>query len=103
MTDINLWHQSGGVLIMSYSMFRNFSTKHEKFSREQVQNIENCILDPGADVVVCDEGHLLKNENSLIANQMQKIKSKRRIVLTGTPLQNNLNECKFVNNFTIFI
>lgn len=42
--------------------------------------------------MICDEGHLLKNEKTSISIAMNKIKTLRRIVLTGTPLQNNLRE-----------
>lgn len=42
--------------------------------------------------MICDEGHLLKNEKTHLSIAMNRIKTMRRIVLTGTPLQNNLKE-----------
>ena len=42
--------------------------------------------------VVADEGHRLKNPKSATMQCLQSIKSTHRLVLTGTPLQNNVTE-----------
>lgn len=47
----------------------------------------------GPDLVICDEGHTLKNENAKLSITLKKVKTSRKIMLTGTPLQNNLIEC----------
>jgi SNF2 family DNA or RNA helicase len=41
---------------------------------------------------IYDEGHMLKNKESNRYIQLMKIKSPWRLILTGTPLQNNLQE-----------
>jgi len=44
------------------------------------------------DVVVCDEAHRMKNMSSLLAKTLRKLKSSCRILLTGTPVQNALQD-----------
>ncbi|XP_049301580.1 SWI/SNF-related matrix-associated actin-dependent regulator of chromatin subfamily A containing DEAD/H box 1 homolog isoform X1 [Anopheles funestus] len=44
------------------------------------------------DYVVFDEAHMLKNVHSQRYQNLMRINAKRRILLTGTPLQNNLLE-----------
>ena len=91
------WQNTGGVLIIGYDMFRLLTNTEKRLRGKAKQDRESMmksLVEPGADVVICDEGHLLKNEDTAISKAMNRVRTKRRIVLTGTPLQNNLKECK---------
>ncbi|KAM9886727.1 hypothetical protein OXX79_014020, partial [Metschnikowia pulcherrima] len=44
------------------------------------------------DMIVYDEGHMLKNSNSERYTKLMRLKAGFRLLLTGTPLQNNLKE-----------
>lgn len=94
MFKINEWHKEGGVLIMGYEMFRNLSSETGRLKKREKTSIQTALVDPGPDLVVCDEGHLLKNSKTSLSKAVNRLKTLRRIVLTGTPLQNNLNECE---------
>lgn len=41
---------------------------------------------------VLDEGHKIKSSETLISQALQPVRSQHRLILTGTPLQNNLVE-----------
>ena len=52
-------------------------------------------------VCVFDEGHLLKNSKSTSYDQLMRIPAQFRLLLTGTPLQNNLSELASLLGFIL--
>ena len=49
--------------------------------------------------LIVDEGHRLKNINSKLIQELKRINTNNRLLLTGTPLQNNLAELWSLLNF----
>lgn len=49
--------------------------------------------------IVVDEGHRLKNTNCRLIKELRLYTSANRLLLTGTPLQNNLDELWSLLNF----
>uniref|UniRef100_A0A669BB92 DNA helicase n=1 Tax=Oreochromis niloticus TaxID=8128 RepID=A0A669BB92_ORENI len=93
------WHEMGGVMIMGYEMYRNLTQGRNIKSKKLKETFQKTLVEPGPDLVICDEGHILKNEASAVSKAMNSIRTRRRIVLTGTPLQNNLIEYHCMVNF----
>ncbi|XP_041268921.1 DNA repair and recombination protein RAD54B [Onychostruthus taczanowskii] len=74
------------VMIISYEMLLR--------SLDQIQAVEFNLL-------ICDEGHRLKNSTIKTTTALSSLSCERRIILTGTPIQNDLQEfyalIEFVN------
>lgn len=51
--------------------------------------------------IVIDEAHRIKNENSLLSQIVRTFHCRNRLLLTGTPLQNNLRELWALLNFLL--
>jgi SWI/SNF-related matrix-associated actin-dependent regulator of chromatin subfamily A member 5 len=49
--------------------------------------------------LIIDEAHRIKNEKSKLSFIVRQYRSKHRLLLTGTPLQNNLHELWSLLNF----
>ncbi|KAF8636674.1 hypothetical protein AX17_003480 [Amanita inopinata Kibby_2008] len=65
------------VMIVSYETLRTLSS-----------HLRNCSIG----LLLCDEGHRLKNSESLTYQALNSLDVKRRVILTGTPIQNDLSE-----------
>lgn len=79
--------QDGGILIIGYETLLQLC-----FTEPRMYNSQ--LINPGPDIVFFDEGHRLKNEQSKLYFCLNTIKTKRRVILSGSTFQNNLMECK---------
>ncbi|KAK9109182.1 hypothetical protein Sjap_017242 [Stephania japonica] len=79
-------HSPFQVLIVSYETFRMHSAKFDKSG--------------SCDLLICDEAHRLKNDQTLTNKALATLSCSRRILLSGTPMQNDLEEFFAMVNFT---
>eukprot|EP01084_Bolivina_argentea_P025874 48121_1 len=82
------------VLIISYESFRSY---HEQICwrnshKPSINRLNDNKLKNDIGFVVCDEGHKLKNHKSQLSVSVSHISSRKRLLLSGTPIQNNLKE-----------
>lgn len=75
------------VLIVSYEGIRGHIKRFQKHA--------DC-----CDLLVCDEAHRLKNSENQTSRALNSLPVKRRILLTGTPMQNDLQEFYAMVDFT---
>jgi len=61
-------------------------------------DVDNLANIPWANIIV-DEGHRLKNPESRLVGDLRRLRSRRKILLTGTPIQNNADELWALLNF----
>ncbi|RKF54437.1 ISWI chromatin-remodeling complex ATPase ISW2 [Erysiphe neolycopersici] len=74
------------VCITSYEMILREKAHLKKFAWEYI---------------IIDEAHRIKNEESSLAQVIRMFDSRNRLLITGTPLQNNLHELWALLNFIL--
>ena len=94
LNKLYMWKRNRGILLIGYEMYRNLVVAKRIKRKADREKLAEYLLDPGPDIVVCDEGHVMRNSKSNLSLVLNRIRTRTRIVLTGTPLQNNLLECK---------
>lgn len=91
---IQQWFDDGGVLIIGYELLRFMAGDDPSphYTEEEKTEFQRLLLKPGPDLVIADEAHTIKNAKSKLRLVLEKVETTRRIALTGSPLQNNLEE-----------
>lgn len=79
----------GGILLTTYDIVRNnYKLMRGDFYNDADDEEEGRLWD----YVILDEGHIIKNPKTQRAQSLLQIPCVHRIVISGTPIQNNLKE-----------
>ncbi|KAF8557976.1 hypothetical protein OG21DRAFT_1494290 [Imleria badia] len=65
--------------------------------RSVINDLSYC--NPPIGLIVCDEGHRLKSANNKTSMMFKALRTPRRIILSGTPIQNDLSEFHAMADF----
>lgn len=103
-----MWSNRGGILLIHYEFLRKVFTYENDYFEYFFQSNIN--------ISIYDEGHIAKNAQTEINRAISMVSSQAKIILTGTPFQNNFDEyhnllsivrpkmfkcnVNFMNNFT---
>ncbi|KAJ1902774.1 hypothetical protein LPJ81_003417, partial [Coemansia sp. IMI 209127] len=85
---LRAWATHGGVLLMGYPAFRDVMSGDARELRSLLSGGGG----GGPCLVVADEAHVLKNRQSQVAALAASLPTQARICMTGSPLQNRLEE-----------
>ncbi|XP_021677310.2 protein CHROMATIN REMODELING 24 isoform X2 [Hevea brasiliensis] len=87
--------QDKGILLTTYDIVRNNakSLRGDGYADEESEDGYTW------DYMILDEGHLIKNPSTQRAKSLLEIPSAHRIIISGTPIQNNLKEMWTLFNF----
>ncbi|TLD16666.1 uncharacterized protein PgNI_00853 [Pyricularia grisea] len=83
-TSIEPWVNTGGILLMGYSLFRALVSSGDSKLQAWLTELPS--------IVVADEAHTIKNERSKISEAMANFKAKAKIAMTGSPLANSVGD-----------
>ncbi|MCD7450162.1 hypothetical protein HAX54_003943 [Datura stramonium] len=86
--------QDKGILLTTYDIVRNNvkSLCGDQYYEDRDEELT-------WDYMILDEGHLIKNPSTQRAKSLHEIPCAHRIIISGTPLQNNLKELWALFNF----
>ncbi|HMX39765.1 MAG TPA: DEAD/DEAH box helicase [Saprospiraceae bacterium] len=94
-----------GVATVRHNIHRNGETVYKIASYHSALYDSQAMDEAGYDLVILDEAQRIKNWRTKIAQSVRRVNSRHVFVLTGTPIENNLEELyglvQFVDPFAL--
>ncbi|XP_027927983.1 SNF2 domain-containing protein CLASSY 4-like [Vigna unguiculata] len=110
MVKLCSWYKEKSILLISYNLYeklagatsvggggkdknnKKFGKKKRAKTREYIESGMGKVLRDYPGLLVLDEGHTPRNQNSYIWKVLSESRTQKRILLSGTPFQNNFLE-----------
>jgi hypothetical protein len=98
----SIFPQLGGILLTTYDIVRN---NYKLIRGNSYNNDDDDEEGTVWNYVILDEGHLIKNNKTQRAQSLFEIPCAHRIVISGTPIQNNLKVSliPFLNSSNLYM
>ncbi|ESQ45924.1 hypothetical protein EUTSA_v10010079mg [Eutrema salsugineum] len=98
MVKIYSWIKSKSILGISYNLYEKLAGVKDEDKKTKTMRLDKELEDireilmgmPG--MLVLDEAHTPRNQRSCIWKTLSKVETQKRILLSGTPFQNNFQE-----------
>ncbi|KAG7390693.1 hypothetical protein PHYBOEH_006946 [Phytophthora boehmeriae] len=117
-TEFRKWAPSMPVVVYHGTKDVRRAMRREKLNRKHMNDVDFPVIISSYEVMlsdaksfssggfvwkymIIDEGHRLKNMNCQLVRELKRARSENRLLLTGTPLQNNLTELWSLLNFIL--
>lgn len=94
--EIRTWRKTGGIMLCGYNMFARLidgkvGKAQAAYTEAEMKLIDESLLQK-PHMVIADEVHQIKAETAHMSQAARKIKTHRRVGLTGSPMSNNTSE-----------
>ena len=86
---LKLWEENRSILLIGYQQFSHIISD-DSSDRETVMCREKLLRVPS--LVILDEGHTSRNDQTDLLSALETIQTPRKVVLTGTLFQNHVSE-----------
>ncbi|UPR03571.1 SWI/SNF chromatin remodeling complex protein [Chloropicon primus] len=98
-SDLERSLQEGGIVLTTYGMILHNDAELKGLGKISCIDSDDEHQQATWDYMILDEGHKLKNPKIQLYQKLKRFQVRNRVILTGTPVQNNMQELHALMEF----